>query len=95
MAKDKGGRLKRMANRLCFPESVFESSSEIYVTGQSELQCRGCYGIIEYNEKEICLRLKTGRVLLRGEGLTLKSFGCRCVSVVGEIAGIDFFGEEI
>ena len=60
------------------------------IIGNTRLTLEGCYGVLDYNETYIKLKLQRGYLVLFGTGLQILLFENRLVTVKGKISSLEF-----
>ena len=68
----------------------FPTSSLLEVKGNKTLCLEGCYGVGEYSDKILKLKLKRGYITLYGSGFLITYFENRTITVKGKISTIEF-----
>ena len=72
------------------------SGQRILIVSRSSIEINEVTGVISFDEEEIVLETKTGKLAIEGEGLkmTVLSIENGVVSAVGKINGIAYLGER-
>ena len=90
----RGDFLARFGARLDIPREALPGSFGITLSGQSELEVRGCKKILSYGKDVICLALGKTALRISGEELFCAAFGAGCVTITGRIVTLSFGEEE-
>ncbi len=62
--------------------------SEVF--GNKKITIDGCFGVIDYNDTYIKLKLIKGCIILCGEGFNIAFFENKLITVTGKISSIEF-----
>lgn len=61
--------------------------------GKSRVRIENHFGVIQYNENEICVRARQGRYRVSGKNLHILQISSVCLVITGQILAISFAGE--
>ena len=80
-----------------FSESDIDTGAEFYaeLRGRNSIAVRGCFGIAEYSEERIGLRVPSGIMTVMGVRLVCDSYVNGAVIVSGHISSVVFGEDEI
>lgn len=70
-------------------ESAF-SGPHTEIFGNSRINIDGCFGVAEYRDTYIKLRLNKGMLILCGSGFDIVFFENRLITVKGKISSVEF-----
>ena len=60
-----------------------------FITSDKAIRLYGCDGIEKYTQTDTVLKMGGIMLTVRGDGLTIRSFGGGEVEVAGKLAGVD------
>ena len=85
---------KRGWNLLGREEDILDkdmiSSPHIQIFGNNKINIEGCYGIFEYTDTYLKLRLKKGSLILCGSGFDIIFYEEKLMTVKGKISSVEF-----
>lgn len=79
-----------LAKILDVPQNMFESYSQIVLSGNQEVVLDGCQGVIEYEDNFIKLKIGRQMVKFTGQGLQIKCMTGENVIIDGHILSVEF-----
>ncbi len=79
---------KKLSEITELPEATFGCCPQIIINSNSEVIVEECLEIMLYGEKEIRLRLHGLFAVISGSELSLSSFSCKSIRILGRIDGI-------
>lgn len=83
-------RLRKRLSRLTdLPESSFGCCPYVAIEGNSSVKVDACLEILSYEDDAVRLLLTGMIAVVRGKGLTLRSYGDRSIRITGRIDGVD------
>ena len=88
--KQKQASPERLANILDVPQNMFESYSQIVLSGTREAVLDGCQGVIEYEDDFIKLKIGKQMVKFTGQNLQIKCMTGENVIIDGRILSVEF-----
>lgn len=82
--------LEKIGEGLDMPMQAVSGLAHIEACGNREIMVDGCKGVLEYND--CCVRLNTGRLIVRISGcsLTITMLRNGQAVICGDITGVDF-----
>ena len=80
----------RLAKILDVPQNMFESYSQIVLSGNREAVLDGCQGVIEYEDDFIKLKIGRQVVKFTGQNLQIKCMTGENVIIDGKILSVEF-----
>ena len=81
---------ERLAKILDVPQNMFESYSQIVLSGNREAVLDGCQGVIEYEDDFIKLKIGRQVVKFTGQNLQIKCMTGENVIIDGKILSVEF-----
>lgn len=66
------------------------NASHIEIIGNNRLSLEGCFGVLEYNDSYMKLKLCKGSLIIWGSGFDILLFENRLITVKGKISSIEF-----
>ena len=81
---------ERRAKILDVPQNMFESYSQIVLSGNREAVLDGCQGVIEYEDDFIKLKIGRQVVKFTGQNLQIKCMTGENVIIDGKILSVEF-----
>ena len=88
--KQKQASPERLAKILDVPQNMFESYSQIVLSGNREAVLYGCQGVIEYEDDFIKLKIGKQMVKFTGQNLQIKCMTGENVIIDGRILSVEF-----
>ena len=88
--KQKQASPERLAKILDVPQTMFESYSQIVLSGNREAVLDGCQGVIEYEDDFIKLKIGKQMVKFTGQNLQIKCMTGENVIIDGRILSVEF-----
>ncbi len=92
--KIEGNRKKQKWHLLSSNNDFFENEiingPNVQILGNSKIIIEGCYGVFEYRDTYLRLRLKKGSLVLCGENFDIIFFENRAITVKGKISSVEF-----
>ena len=79
-----------LAKILDVPENMFDSYSQIVLSGSREAVLDGCQGVVEYEDDFIKLKLGRQMVKFTGKDLQIKCMTGENVIIDGRILSVEF-----
>lgn len=90
MKKSKDEFVTKLAEEMQLPLSALRDTFRIELRGNGEMFVEGCSGIVEYDENNITLSLRSNSVAICGFALEITSFSeCQAV-ITGKITSVTF-----
>lgn len=71
-------------------DKEYISGPHIEILSNRKITIDGCYGVFEYKETYLKLRLQKGSLILCGEGFDIAFFENRLITVKGKISSVEF-----
>ena len=81
---------EKLAKILDVPQNMFESYSQIVLSGNREAILDGCQGVIEYEDDFIKLKIGKQMVKFTGQNLQIKCMTGENVNIDGVILSMEF-----
>ena len=81
---------EKLAKILDVPQNMFESYSQIVLSGNREAVLDGCQGVIEYEDDFIKLKIGRQMVKFTGQNLQIKCMTGENVMIDGVILSVEF-----
>ncbi len=81
---------EKLAKILDVPQNMFESYSQIVLSGNREAILDGCQGVIEYEDDFIKLKIGKQMVKFTGQNLQIKCMTGENVIIDGVILSMEF-----
>ena len=81
---------ERLVKILDVPQNMFESYSQIVLSGNREAVLDGCQGVIEYEDDFIKLKIGRQVVKFTGQNLQIKCMTGENVIIDGKILSVEF-----
>lgn len=90
----KSGRLSnftiQMTEKLELPKDVMLGAVLLHLTGQSEVEIENFKGIVAFNENQIIITVKNGKLEINGQRLDIKYFTNDELKITGKIHNINY-----
>ncbi len=94
MARAWGNRLKRWVTAtMDLPEDIMMDLPRITMVGQIHIYIENHKGLLAFSDKELRLMLKSGQLLVKGEGFVLKTILPEEILLEGKIDHVLFLEE--
>ncbi len=87
--KEKRKTDERLARRLSLPQEAFGPAPRITLSGESHVLVEGQRGLEEYEADHVAVAVGRGRVVIRGQGLTLDAMSGSELSVSGKLWAVE------
>lgn len=84
------GIKKRISDALELPEDIVLNLPRVIVTGNISVFVENHKGIVEYDSDRIRINTAAGTVIVKGEGLLIKSLVADEVTIEGRLKLIEF-----
>ena len=91
MSKLKSRLSSKAARLMEFPENALGSVSDVSLVGNGSVMINGCRSVTSYEKTRIVLRLCDRSIEITGDGLLLKTYYKKSISVSGRIDAIRLF----
>ena len=79
---------------LDFPCGLGKDESNVEIIAKKCVLIRGCMGIIEYGESLMSLKIKEGRLDVKGEGLYCTAYMSGTVEISGKVGSVSYEEEK-
>ena len=66
------------------------SGTQIQISGNSRINIEGCYGVFEYTDTYLKLKLEKGSLILCGSGFDIVFYEERQMTVKGKLSSVEF-----
>ena len=81
---------EKLAKILDVPQNMFESYSQVVLSGNREAVLDGCQGVVEYEDDFIKLKIGRQMVKFTGKNLQIKCMAGENVIIDGSILSLEF-----
>ena len=85
---------KNSWNLLSYKDSILDkdmlTSPHIQIFGNSKINIEGCYGVVEYTDTYLKLKLQKGWLILCGSDFDIIFFEERLMTAKGKISSVEF-----
>ena len=90
VASRRTGWQQRLADLLDLPRDVVLDLPRISVIGDLQLLVQNHRGVLEYAADRVVIAMRHGRLVVRGEDLTIGTVNPEEITITGQLAAIEF-----